>query len=50
VARVLYQVRADDPVILLFAAGSVTVLVAVAYLVPALRMLRIQIADVLRVS
>jgi putative ABC transport system permease protein len=50
VAGVLYQVRADDPAILLFASGSVTVLVLVAYLVPALRMLRIRIGEVLRVG
>jgi hypothetical protein len=50
VAGVLYQVRAEEPVILLFAAGSVTALVLVAYLVPALRMLRMRIAEVLRMS
>jgi hypothetical protein len=50
VAGVLYQARADDPVILLLAAGSVTVLVLVAYLVPALKMSRMRIGEVLRVS
>jgi hypothetical protein len=50
VAGILYQVRAADPVILVFAAGSVSVLVLVAFLIPALQMLRIRIADVLRMS
>jgi ABC-type antimicrobial peptide transport system permease subunit len=50
VASVLYQVRADDPLILVFAAGSVSVLVLIAYFIPALRMSRLRIGEVLRVS
>jgi ABC-type antimicrobial peptide transport system permease subunit len=50
VASVLYQVRADDPLILFFATGSVSLLVAIAYVIPALRMSRLRIGELLRMS